>query len=149
MNFPAVHVKPCSPPIQLIEGLGQQPKEVLAGDDYIAVFDNEAVVRSIAPDFAKLHQLDLRGVVVTAPGKDVDFVSRCFAPKYGINEDPVTGSTHCALTPYWSTKLGKETLNARQVSKRGDDILCQTRGNRVMLSGRAVTFMEAEIDIGT
>jgi PhzF family phenazine biosynthesis protein len=149
MNFPAFPVKPCSPPSRLIEGLGQRPNEVLAGNDYVAVFDSETIVRAISPNFAKLHELDLRGVIVTAPGRDVDFVSRFFAPKYGIPEDPVTGSAHCELVPYWSSRLGKESLKARQVSKRGGNILCQTKGERVILSGRAVTFMEAEIDIGT
>jgi len=149
MNFPAICPKPCDPPDRLLEAFGQPPKEVLAADDYVAVFDSEAIVRKIAPDFAKLNALDLRGVIITAPGQDVDFVSRFFAPKSGIWEDPVTGSAHCELTPYWSSKLEKESLNARQVSKRGGDIQCQMSGGRVVLSGRAVTFMEAEIDIGT
>ncbi len=118
-NFPAVPPKPCDPPGRLIEGFGQNPKEVLAADDYIAVFDSEAVIRSLTPDFVKLHELDLRGVIVTAPGTDADFVSRFFAPKYGVPEDPVTGSAHCELTPYWSSKLRKESLDAKQVSKRG------------------------------
>jgi predicted PhzF superfamily epimerase YddE/YHI9 len=104
-------------------------------------------VRAIKPDFVKLSALDLRGVVVTARGKDVDFVSRFFAPKFGIPEDPVTGSAHCELTPYWSAKLGKQILSARQISKRGGDIRCELKGNRVGLAGHAVTFMEAEIFI--
>lgn len=149
MNFPAIPPKPYGLPSRLIDGLGLRPKEVLAAADYIAVFDCETVIRSISPDFAKLRELDLRGVAVTAPGKDVDFVSRFFAPKYGVPEDPVTGSAHCELTPYWSLKLGKDSLDAKQVSERGGRIRCHARGNRVILSGRAVTFMEAEIDIGT
>lgn len=149
MNFPAVRPLPCNPPGRLIDGLGRRSKEVLSADDYIAVFDSEADIRAIAPDFAKLNELDLRGVIVTAPGAEVDFVSRFFAPKYGIPEDPVTGSAHYELTPYWSSKLGKESLDARQLSRRGGDIHCEARGERVVLSGRAVTFMEAEIDIGT
>ena len=149
MVFPADPPKPCDPPDQLIEGLGQRPKEVLAADDYIAVFDSEAMIRSLKPNFSILHELDLRGVIVTAPGAKADFVSRFFAPKYGIPEDPVTGSAHCELTPYWSSRLGKESLNAQQVSMRGGSIGCQIKGDRVILSGRAVTFMEAEINIGT
>ncbi len=149
MNFPAVPPKPCDPPHQLLDGLGQRPDEVLVADDYMAVFDSEAVIRCISPDFSKLLELDRRGVIVTAPGTDVDFVSRFFVPKYGILEDPVTGSAHCELTPYWSSKLGKTGLNAKQVSKRGGYIQCDARGERVNLSGTAVTFMEAEIDIGT
>jgi PhzF family phenazine biosynthesis protein len=149
MNFPALPPKPCFPPNALIEGLGPRPIEVLAADDYVTVFDSEATVRSLSPDFAKLRELNLRGVIVTAQGQNVDFVSRFFAPKFGISEDPVTGSAHCELTPYWSSKLGKDSLNARQVSKRGGDVLCQMSGNRVILAGGAVTFMEAEIDTGT
>jgi PhzF family phenazine biosynthesis protein len=148
MNFPSVPPKPCALPAALTEGLGSQPVEVLAANDYIAVFDTEAVVRSIAPDFAKLRELGLRGVCVTAPGLDVDFVSRFFAPKFGISEDSVTGSAHCELTPYWASKLGKASLTARQVSKRGGNLLCELSGNRVVLSGNAVTFMEAEIETG-
>lgn len=147
MDFPAAPPVLCVPPGPLLEGLGQQPIEVLAADDYFAVFDSEDTVRSIRPDFAKLAGLDLRGVIVTARGKQVDFVSRFFAPKLGIPEDPVTGSAHCALTPYWSAKLGRKVLNARQVSKRGGDIQCELKGNRVALAGHAVTFMEAEIFI--
>lgn len=148
MNFPARSPKPCSPPSALIEGLGRCPIEVLAADDYIAVFDSEATIRAISPDFTKLCELNLRGVCVTARGESVDFVSRFFAPKVGIPEDPVTGSAHCALGPYWSSKLGKSCLNARQISKRGGDVLCQIDGDQVILSGHAVTFMEAEIDTG-
>jgi PhzF family phenazine biosynthesis protein len=145
MNFPARPPKPCELPEALALGLGQRPVEVLAADDYMAVFDNEATVRAIRPDHALLSQLDLRGVIVTAPGDDVDFVSRFFAPKLGIPEDPVTGSAHCELAPYWAGKLGKTALNASQVSRRGGHIACEVRGDRVALLGSAVTFMTAEI----
>ncbi len=148
MRFPSIPPKPCPSPASLIEGLGQHPVEVLAADDYIAVFDSEAVVRSIAPNLEKLKALDLRGVCVTAPGAGVDFVSRFFAPKLGVPEDPVTGSTHCELAPYWASRLGKNILTAQQISKRGGDVLCEVIGNRVVLRGSAVTFMVAEIDIG-
>lgn len=87
----------------------------------------------------------MRGVIVTAPGTDVDFVSRFFAPKYGIPEDPVTGSAHCALAPYWASKLGKNRFIARQVSKRGGSLICEVKGDRVTIAGSAVTFMQAEI----
>jgi PhzF family phenazine biosynthesis protein len=145
MDFPACPPTPREPPEILAEGLGQRPMEVLATDDYIAVFDNEATVRAITPNQALLGQLDLRGVIVTAPGSDVDFVSRFFAPKFGIPEDPVTGSAHCALAPYWARKLGKSLLSAKQLSRRGGDLICEVKTNRVFLSGYAVTFMEAEI----
>jgi PhzF family phenazine biosynthesis protein len=129
----------------LAKALGQLPIEVLAADDYLAVFDSESTVRAITPNQALLGELDLRGIIVTAPGTDVDFVSRFFAPKYGIHEDPVTGSAHCTLAPYWANKLGKNILTAKQVSKRGGNITCQVKADRVFLSGSAVTFMEAEI----
>jgi PhzF family phenazine biosynthesis protein len=145
MNFPACPPTPCKLSETLVKGLGQRPVEVLAADDYLAVFDSEATVRAIAPDMVLLSQLDLRGVIITAPGTDVDFVSRFFAPKFGIPEDPVTGSAHCELAPYWANKLGKNLLSARQVSRRGGNIVCEVSADRVVLSGYAVTFMEAEI----
>ncbi|MEQ1813743.1 MAG: PhzF family phenazine biosynthesis isomerase [Candidatus Nitrotoga sp.] len=145
MNFPACPPTPCELSETLAKGLGQRPIEVLAADDYLAIFDNEATVRAITPNQSLLSQLDLRGIIITAPGADVDFVSRFFAPKFGIPEDPVTGSTHCELAPYWAHKLGKNILSAKQVSKRGGNITCEMKADRVFLSGQAVTFMEAEI----
>jgi len=145
MDFPARPPTACTPPKGLLEGLDRRPIQVLAADDYMVVFENEAAVRAVTPDHTKLRALDLRGVIVTAPGQDVDFVSRFFVPRYGIPEDPVTGSSHCELAPYWAGRLGRTKLRARQVSKRGGELLCEVKGDRVMLSGRAVTFMEAEI----
>lgn len=145
MDFPACPATPCDTTDLLIKALGARPVEVWAGDDYMAVFDTENTVRSIVPDQTLLAQLDLRGVIITAPGIEVDFVSRFFAPKFGIAEDPVTGSAHCTLAPYWSIKLGKNILTAKQVSKRGGSITCEVKADRVLLSGRAITFMEAEI----
>ena len=147
MDFPACPPAPCEIPETLVQGLGVRPLELLAADDYIAVFDNEATIRAITPNHALLGQLDLRGVIVTAPGNDVDFVSRFFAPRFGIPEDPVTGSAHCELAPYWASKLGKNTLSAKQVSRRGGFLTCELLGRRVLLSGGAVMFMEAEIVI--
>lgn len=147
MDFPALRPRPCVAPDALVEALGQRPIEVLAADDYIAVFDSEAVIHALSPDQTKLRALDLRGVAVTAPGDQVDFVSRFFAPKYGIPEDPVTGSAHCELTPYWATKLNKTRLQARQVSRRGGDVACELHGERVALAGSAVLCMEAEIHV--
>ena len=149
MNFPAGQPQPCPAPTALIEGLGRRPVEVLAADDYMAVFASEEEVRALRPDMAKLSQLDLRAVCVTAPGEQVDFVSRFFAPKLGIPEDPVTGSAHCKLTPYWAAKLGKTSLEAQQVSRRGGALQCELRGDRVILLGSAVTFMAGEICIGS
>lgn len=145
MDFPARRPSFREISETLVQGLGVRPIEVLAADDYLAVFDTEAAVRAITPNHALLNQLDLRGVIVTAPGSDVDFVSRFFAPKFGVPEDPVTGSAHCELAPYWADRLGKNTLSAKQVSKRGGNLTCEVSDNRVLLSGGAVTFMEAEI----
>lgn len=145
MDFPACPPASCEISETLVQGIGVRPIEVLAAEDYMAVFDSEATVRAITPNHALLNQLGLRGVIVTAPGIAVDFVSRFFAPKFGIPEDPVTGSAHCELAPYWANKLGKNTLSAKQVSKRGGNLTCEILGNRVLLSGGAVTFKEAEI----
>jgi predicted PhzF superfamily epimerase YddE/YHI9 len=119
----------------------------LCADDYLAVFDAENIVRGLQPDFAVMRQLDRRGVIVTAPGESVDFVSRFFSPKLGVPEDPVCGSAHCALAPYWGKRLGRERLQAQQVSRRGGRLLCEWRGERVVLSGQAVTFMRGEIEV--
>jgi len=145
MDFPSQPGKPCATPPLLVEGLGKAPIEVLSSEDYMAVFENEEDVTDLKPNFDALSKLDLRGVMVTAIGKDVDFVSRFFAPRHGINEDPVTGSAHCALTPYWSGKLNKTKLSAKQVSKRTGYIECELKGNRVLLSGKAVKYMEGKI----
>lgn len=147
MNFPAQPPKPASIPDALIDAIGVKPVEVLAADDYLAVFESQIVVQSLTPDFARLRDLDLRGVIATAPGDQHDFVSRFFGPKLGIDEDPVTGSAHCELTPYWSKRLGKKQLRARQLSRRGGDVLCEMAGDRVRLKGGAVTFMVGEIEI--
>jgi PhzF family phenazine biosynthesis protein len=147
MDFPACPPTPCASFELLARALGRQPLEVLRADDYMAVFENEAAIRGIKPDFFLLGTLDLRGVIITAPGGSYDFVSRFFAPRLGILEDPVTGSAHCTLAPYWAGRLGKRLLSARQVSKRGGSILCELNDGRVLLSGSAVTFMEAEITL--
>ncbi len=147
MDFPACPSVSCAAPEALVQGLGARPVEVLAADDYMAVFDSEEAILAIKPDHALLGQLDLRGVIVTAPGKHSDFVSRFFAPKYGILEDPVTGSAHCELVPYWAGRLGNNTLAARQVSVRGGDLFCELKTGRVLISGDAVIFMESEIHV--
>ena len=105
----------------------------------------EEDIADINPNLDALRQLDLRGVIATAEGKDVDFVSRYFAPKVGINEDPVTGSTHCMLTPYWADRLNKLKLKARQLSKRTGELECELQGDRVLISGRAVLYLEGKI----
>ncbi len=135
----------CEPPRALIEGLGCEPSEVLACEDYMAVFECEEDIARISPNLDALTQLDLRGVIATAQGKDVDFVSRFFAPKVGVNEDPVTGSAHCMLTPYWAEKLDKAQLKARQLSKRTGELGCELKGERVLISGKAVLYLEGKI----
>lgn len=145
LAFPATQPRPCAAPDALVSGLGRAPRETLAGFDYIAVYDSEDDVRALEPDFAQLQLLDLRGVVATAPGNNSDFVSRCFFPKLRVNEDPVTGSAHCELAPYWGARLDRPQLDARQLSQRGGAVKCELRGDQVILSGNAVHYMTAEI----
>ena len=147
MDFPLLALKSCATPEHLIEGLGKTPVTVLEAQDYIAVYDSEEAVRSIVPDQMLLKRLGLRGVSVTAPGDKADFVSRFFAPKLGVQEDPVCGSSHCELAPYWAASLNKNFLKARQVSKRGGEIHCRVEKEkgRVFISGQAVTFMIGDI----
>ncbi len=147
MNFPAQPPVCCEPPVDLVDGLGVEPMEVLQAEDYLAVFRSEAEISALRPDMERLGKLDKRGVIVTAKGDHVDFVSRFFAPKVGIEEDPVTGSAHCVLIPYWKSKLGRNTFHARQVSARGGELFCEDCGNRVTISGKAVLYMEGIITI--
>jgi len=147
MDFPAAPPAPIEAPPALVEALGTSPREVLAAFDFIAVYETEDQVVALTPDFATLQRVGLRGVVATAPGCDADFVSRCFFPKLRVNEDPVTGSAHCELAPYWSERLGRTRLTARQRSARGGTVHCEVAGDRVLLSGRAVDFMTAEIHL--
>jgi predicted PhzF superfamily epimerase YddE/YHI9 len=134
-------------PDKLAQGLRATPTELWKGRDYCAVFATVEEVAGIKPDFEVLARLDAQGVVVTAPGKDCDFVSRYFAPAAGIPEDPVTGSTHCVLIPYWAKRLGKRDLHARQISARGGELFCEDRGERVGIGGTAVTYIEGKIDL--
>ncbi len=146
MDFPSrppIHIEP---PIGLIEALGEkQPVEVLRSRDYFVVYESEDDIKEISPDFFALSKMDTVGVIVTAPGKKVDFVSRFFAPGAGIPEDPVTGSAHCNLIPYWADKLGKNKLHACQLSARGGELWCELKGERVLISGNAVTYLKGEI----
>ena len=146
MDFPAYAPKPCAIPDFLVEGLGKMPEAVLEAEDYIAVYGNEEAIRSIVPDYSMLVRLGLRGVCVTAPGNEgVDFVSRFFAPKLGVPEDPVCGSAHCELAPYWAGRFDKNAMKARQVSGRGGEIFCEVKPGRVIISGSAVTIIKGEI----
>ena len=133
----------------LSAALGAEPAEVLRipGATCMAVFDNEAAVRGLAPDMAALSALEDRMIIATAPGDAVDFVSRCFAPRAGIPEDPVTGSAHTTLVPYWSARLGKADLHAIQASERGGELFCTDRGGRVAIAGRAAIRRAGTLDL--
>lgn len=146
MDFPAQPPQPCDTPTAIVEAFGQTPAACLMAEDYIVVFDNEDAIRTAQPDLAKLKQLDLRGVAITAQGKEYDFVCRFFAPNYGIDEDPVTGSAFTQLVPYWSGALNKSALTARQVSQRGGDVNCRLAGDRVIIAGTAVRYLSGTIN---
>lgn len=146
MDFPEVATAPCETPAALVAALGARPDQMQQGMDLIAVFDDARQVLALDPDFRAIAGLDTRGVVATAPGDDCDVVSRCFYPRLGIDEDPVTGSAHCALAPYWAKRLGRDRLLARQISRRGGAMHCEVRDDgRVLLEGRAVDYLVGEI----
>lgn len=145
MDFPATVPVECEASPVLVDALGVAPRTTLKAFDHVAILESEQQVRALSPNMERLGALDLRGVVVSAPGDRSDFVSRFFAPKVGINEDPVTGSAHCELAPYWAARLGKTSMHAEQVSARGGTVLCDLRGDRVTLRGRAALYMTAEI----
>jgi len=147
MDFPADPPAPVEPCAGLVEALGAQPLEILAGRDYLVRLADESTVRRLVPDLAALARVDRRGVIVTAPGQVYDFVSRFFAPGAGVPEDPVTGSAHCALAPYWSRELGKRELRAFQLSARGGEVLCAHLGDRVRLWGRCAFYLEGQITV--
>jgi predicted PhzF superfamily epimerase YddE/YHI9 len=145
LDFPIREAAPCNPPEDLTSGLGIEPKECFLNRDYYAVFDSESVIRNLQPDLSLLSRLDALGVCVTAPGNAADFVSRFFAPKEGIPEDPVTGSAHSTLVPFWSERMGKKKLKALQLSDRGGELECFLDNDRVKIGGRAVLYMKGEI----
>jgi predicted PhzF superfamily epimerase YddE/YHI9 len=147
LDFPARPPLVCSLPEAIPKSLGREPRDILAARDYLAVFDTEEEVRSLRPDFEALKHLDRLGLIVTSAGRECDFVSRFFAPGAGISEDPVTGSSHCTLVPYWAQRLGKSRLHALQVSARGGELFCEDLGSRVKISGRAIKYMEGVIHI--
>jgi PhzF family phenazine biosynthesis protein len=148
MDFPT---RPCwaqTPPTGLMEALGVSGGEVFCSvEDLLVVLDDENAVRKVQPDFDALERVACRGVIVTARGGRGDFVSRFFAPQVGIPEDPVTGSAHCVLIPYWAGVLGKDVLHAFQVSKRGGELFCANAGERVRVAGHAALYLEGAITI--
>lgn len=149
MDFPSRPSDKAVPPAGLAEALGVTPREVQSNEfNYLAVLEDARTVRDLAPDLAAIARLDRTGVIVTAPGDEgYDFVSRYFAPAKGIPEDPVTGGAHCMLVPYWAAKLGKTEFHAYQASRRGGEIRCRLRGDRVELEGACVFYLEGQAEI--
>jgi len=140
LDFPARPATDCDIPSDLIDGLRVRPASAAKARDYLAVFQTERSVRELEPDLAALMRLDCLGIIATAPGDNCDFVSRFFAPRAGISEDPVTGAAHCTLIPYWAERLKRSELRARQISPRGGELFCEHRSERVGIGGRAVTY---------
>ena len=148
LNFPADKVQAIALTPELIACIGKKPSEAYQGlSDAMLVFSGRQMIEQAIPDFSKIARLKARGLIITAPGTDTDFVSRFFAPQFGINEDPVTGSAHTTLTPYWSKRLGKPELTARQISGRGGFLKCKLVDDRVEMSGQGAFYMEGEIDL--
>jgi PhzF family phenazine biosynthesis protein len=148
LNFPVSTLKTIPTPQGLTAGLGLRPLEVMHGSNYLlAVYKNEQEIKQFYPDFLVLAKLPYQGIIVTATGGQADFVSRFFAPAMGINEDPVTGSAHTLLIPYWAQRLGKSRLLSHQISKRGGVLHCELVDNRVRIGGKAVTFMEGTFSL--
>ena len=147
LDFPAMRAVRSEVPAALAGGLGWIPRECWKARDYLAVVESEEEVLALAPDFAQLATLDCLGVIVTAPGSDCDFVSRFFAPGAGIPEDPVTGSAHSTLAPYWSARLEKSHLHARQLSARRGELWCEDRGERVGIGGNCVLYSRSQIEV--
>jgi len=145
LDFPSRPGVAADAPAGLIDAIGPEPKEILKSRDYMLVYESEDEIKAIDPNFDTLSNVDAHAVIVTAKGDDSDFVSRFFAPSVGVAEDPVTGSAHCTLIPYWAEKLGKNELFARQVSSRGGELFCELRGDRVRIGGHAALFMKGEI----
>lgn len=145
MNFPSRPPGPIEAAPDLRRAMGGEPVEILAARDYLVRYKSEAELRKIAPDMEGLKKIDRFAFIGTAPGEDCDFVSRFFAPAKGVPEDPVTGSAHCTLIPYWARELGKTSLRARQVSARGGELWCKLDGDRVEIAGHAVLFLKGRI----
>jgi len=149
LDFPVDKLMPVNNEEEILDCVGIKPVDTLKGiSDYFAVFNTESEIKNIKPDFGKIVKLNSRGLIVTAPGDEVDFVSRFFAPQLGIDEDPVTGSAHTSLTPYWSKKLNKKELKAEQLSSRGGQLFCTDCGDRIKIAGQAKLYMIGDIYTG-
>ncbi|MBT6096295.1 MAG: PhzF family phenazine biosynthesis protein [Rhodospirillaceae bacterium] len=145
MDFPALPAEPVTMPEGLVEALGAEPSTFLRAVKNMAVFETEAQVRAINPDFNYIAAMDGMGLIITAPGDNIDCASRYFAPQVGVNEDPVTGSAHCTIVPYWADRLGKTDIHARQVSARSGDLYCRYLGERVEMAGHAVLVLSGKL----
>jgi PhzF family phenazine biosynthesis protein len=148
LDFPADKIQMVDAPQQVVDAIGRTPIETYRGKtDYLLIYPSQRDIEKISPDFGKLSRADVRGIIISAPGNETDLVSRFFAPGTGINEDPVTGSAHTTLTPYWSERLGKKSLTARQLSRRQGDLFCKLHDDRVRITGKAVTYLVGGIEI--
>jgi len=147
LDFPSRPPVACAPPAEMEKALGKKPAEIWRSRDYLMVFDDEDDIGGMKPVFARMLNWDCLGVIVTAPGKTADFVSRFFAPRAGVNEDPVTGSSHSTLIPYWAKRLKKTDLHSMQLSARGGELFCQDAGERVKIGGKAATYLRGEINV--
>jgi PhzF family phenazine biosynthesis protein len=146
LDFPEDEITPCAILPEIIKGIGMKPLEVFRGKtDFMAILGSEKEVLAIRPDYNTIAKLDARGLIVTAPGDKVDFVSRFFGPQSGVNEDPVTGSAHTTLTPFWAKRLGKTELQARQISARGGSLECRYAPPRVIIGGEAQLYLIGDI----
>jgi PhzF family phenazine biosynthesis protein len=146
LDFPSDNFKTINLTEDLEKVLNVKPEEIYQGrDDVMCIFNNELTIQNLKPDMEELKKIPIRGLITSAPGSDVDFVSRCFFPITGVDEDPVTGSAHTTLTPYWSNRLNKKNLTAKQISSRGGFLKCKLLEDRVVISGEAVTYMKASI----
>jgi PhzF family phenazine biosynthesis protein len=147
MDLPSYPSRRVDTPALLVEALGAEPVETWLGVKMMALFEREAEVRALTPDFGKVARIEAFGVIATAPGDGSDCASRYFVPQAGVPEDPVTGAAHCQLVPYWAQRLGRSNVHARQVSKRGGELWCEHRGERVTLAGHAVDYLRGTIEV--
>ena len=147
LDFPSDTFKQVDMSDEINQAANTCSQEVYKGrDDYLVILESEEELKSLTPNFKKISKLDARGLIVSAPSNTVDFVSRCFFPQLGVNEDPVTGSAHTLLMPYWSNRLGRNKLSANQVSQRGGVLHCEYKGARTLISGEAIIFLNGVIE---
>jgi PhzF family phenazine biosynthesis protein len=148
LDFPSNNPVRTSLPNDFVQALNITPLQCFRGkDDYLLLYKSQQEIEALIPDFKKLEKVDARAVIVTAPGNKADFVSRFFGPRVGVDEDPVTGSAHTVLIPFWAEKLGKTEMNALQLSRRGGILYCRSKGDRVEIGGKAVTYLKGEITL--